>query len=136
MEIQKEDELNLIVSTPIKKIPKIFRGVTSENKYPNRRKRERRETNWRIKGVKNIDGLQFTFKDLKALKEIFRNKCAICRSENLTKKDFHLDHNHQTKKARGILCGRCNVMLGMAKDNVTTLRRAIKYLVYYGEDNE
>lgn len=31
-------------------------------------------------------------------------------------------------KVRGLLCHKCNLMLGLCKDNVTLLNNAIKYL--------
>jgi len=49
--------------------------------------------------------------------------CDICGAESK-----HLDHCHSTGKIRGGLCPRCNHMLGHAKDNTDTLRKAIKYL--------
>ena len=56
-------------------------------------------------------------------------KCAICRRKLSTKRQPHIDHNHLTKKIRGILCSNCNTFLGLAKDQICTLRRAIKYLI-------
>jgi hypothetical protein len=56
-------------------------------------------------------------------------RCAICESEfNRTDNKYHTDHCHKTKKVRGLLCGPCNVGLGMFKDNLHSLERAIKYL--------
>jgi hypothetical protein len=40
----------------------------------------------------------------------------------------HLDHDHLTGKVRGLLCARCNALLGYAGDSVDLLRRAITYL--------
>ncbi len=57
--------------------------------------------------------------------------CAICRSTDFARKSsgrLTIDHCHVTGKVRGLLCHRCNSMLGHAKDNVTTLLRAIGYL--------
>jgi hypothetical protein len=39
-----------------------------------------------------------------------------------------VDHCHQTKRVRGVLCQHCNTLLGMAKDKIRVLRAAIKYL--------
>jgi hypothetical protein len=39
-----------------------------------------------------------------------------------------IDHNHKTKKFRGILCNRCNTLIGFAEDSVKILLLAIKYI--------
>lgn len=39
-----------------------------------------------------------------------------------------VDHNHKTGLVRGLLCGRCNSLLGFAKDNATTLENLTNYL--------
>lgn len=50
--------------------------------------------------------------------------CEVCgETENL-----HIDHNHTTGKYRGVLCQGCNLALGHAKDNISTLENLIKYL--------
>jgi hypothetical protein len=57
------------------------------------------------------------------------NKCAICgKPQKLNKKSLSVDHNHKTGMVRGLLCSNCNFMLGLAKDNVIILKKAIKYL--------
>lgn len=54
--------------------------------------------------------------------------CAICKTTNHGKRTWHTDHCHSTKKVRGVLCHHCNLLLGQAKDNIDTLKAAIKYL--------
>ena len=55
--------------------------------------------------------------------------CAICGvHQSEVKHVFHVDHNHETKQVRGILCFCCNVALGNVKDNVDTLKTMVKYL--------
>lgn len=59
--------------------------------------------------------------------------CGICKStEPGSTKGWHIDHCHDTKCVRGILCNHCNLMLGYAKDNRTTLADAIEYLCEAG----
>lgn len=53
-------------------------------------------------------------------------KCAICNKYG--GKDLHIDHDHQTGKARGLLCKSCNYSLGFANDDVDILLSAIQYL--------
>lgn len=57
-------------------------------------------------------------------------KCAICATpfSDLTQKQVHVDHCHETSRVRGILCSACNLMLGKARDNVDILKSAIEYL--------
>jgi len=62
--------------------------------------------------------------------------CPIClRNEDEIKGTNHpshnswcLDHDHDTGLFRGWLCHQCNRMLGIAKDNIDTFKRAIEYL--------
>ena len=58
-------------------------------------------------------------------------KCAICRATkvgNTQHKHMHVDHCHKTGKIRGILCSKCNTLLGMARDSIKILKAAIGYL--------
>lgn len=52
------------------------------------------------------------------------NKCQICGSST----NLVVDHDHITKKVRGILCNKCNWGLGNFSDNVLFLLNAAKYL--------
>ena len=56
-------------------------------------------------------------------------KCAICgASETEFKIRFAVDHDHKTNLVRGLLCKKCNLILGYANDNATILQNAINYL--------
>ena len=43
-------------------------------------------------------------------------------------RNCHIDHCHDTGKVRGLLCGPCNKCLGLFKDNVLILLKAVRYL--------
>lgn len=45
----------------------------------------------------------------------------------------HIDHDHKTGRVRGLVCGRCNVMLGMGNDDPETLRLGAEYLERHGQ---
>lgn len=52
------------------------------------------------------------------------NKCAICSLPC----NPVVDHCHETGLVRGLLCATCNSALGMFKDSLDSLRKAIAYL--------
>lgn len=56
--------------------------------------------------------------------------CAICGKKETAKGQqlLGVDHNHKTKKVRGLLCHKCNVILGLCHENIDTLTSAIAYL--------
>jgi ribosomal protein S14 len=57
-----------------------------------------------------------------------QGKCAICGNKPTTKRGLHVDHNHNTKMVRGLLCHGCNTGIGAMKESLESLRSAIKYL--------
>ena len=59
--------------------------------------------------------------------------CAICRTTDFGKAGPCVDHDHETEANRGLLCARCNMFLGLAKENPQTLLNAINYLEQYRE---
>lgn len=60
--------------------------------------------------------------------------CAICGAlESEKTSEFHADHDHETKQPRGVLCRSCNLALGNFKDNIDSLKAAIKYLRKYSK---
>lgn len=67
----------------------------------------------------------------KKLKEQ-NHKCAICGIDEADlSRALHVDHDHDTKEVRGLLCVSCNVGLGHFKDDSNLLSEAISYLQKY-----
>lgn len=58
------------------------------------------------------------------------HRCAICGSQHPMHNNGHfvVDHCHDLNFVRGILCGPCNSMLGLAKDEPDILFDAAMYL--------
>jgi hypothetical protein len=61
------------------------------------------------------------------------SKCHIEKENSLSntgKKIYRLsiDHSHNSKNIRGLLCKKCNTGIGMFKDNIQLLENAINYL--------
>lgn len=57
-------------------------------------------------------------------------RCAICgiTPKEQNNKDLAVDHCHKTKKIRGLLCSKCNFLIGHADENIEILQSAINYL--------
>ena len=66
--------------------------------------------------------------DYERMLEKQNNSCAICGKICSDKEKFPVDHDHKTKKVRGILCHVCNKGLGCFYDDISKLESAIKYL--------
>lgn len=87
-------------------------------------RRKSRDSSKRSK-LKRQYGL--TEEDLKDILEKQDGACAICGGPP-GKQGFHIDHNHDTGKVRGLLCGVCNTSLGGFRDSTQVLESAILYL--------
>lgn len=59
-----------------------------------------------------------------------QNHCCLgCgRHRSVLKKGLFIDHCHATQVVRGLLCDDCNLILGRARDEVSTLQNLIAYL--------
>lgn len=71
-----------------------------------------------------------------ALWESQDGKCAICHVAMLPRgrnpNAACVDHNHETKEVRGLLCRACNHGIGNLKDSPEVLRSAMEYLLEKG----
>ena len=57
--------------------------------------------------------------------------CAICgetKSGHKNTDEMVVDHCHKTKKVRGLLCNRCNTLLGLIDDSPTFMKNITNYL--------
>jgi hypothetical protein len=50
--------------------------------------------------------------------------CAVCPET----RSLHIDHNHETGKVRGLLCGNHNRALGLLQDDKLTIARLFQYI--------
>jgi hypothetical protein len=60
-------------------------------------------------------------------------KCAVCGEKEIKVvrggvRNLVVDHCHSAGHVRGLLCGNCNLALGLFKDDVSLLLNAIQYL--------
>ena len=86
---------------------------------------------WKAKrhrnGLKEMYGIAVEFYN--SLYQIQNGCCKICKiSQSNLKKKLFVDHCHKTNKIRGLLCQKCNFLIGLANDSPQVLSLAIQYL--------
>ncbi len=93
------------------------------------------------RNIKRVFGL--TREDYNEILKSQNHSCAICnKSETAvdgktgTIKKLAVDHCHNSLKIRGLLCWRCNTVIGRAEDDVKLLQNMINYLnKHKGDEN-
>lgn len=69
-----------------------------------------------------------------AYKALFYSQGGLCGNRGCSKvlglcdTDTHLDHDHKTGMARGILCSNCNAALGFIKERKETALGLVEYI--------
>lgn len=71
-----------------------------------------------------------TTDDYQRMKDEQDSKCAICKKE----RKLYVDHDHATKKVRGLLCTHCNSALRLI-DVEELYEAALDYKRKYGHSN-
>lgn len=99
-----------------------------------RRHRLSKPNYWRNAHLRCKFGI--TLDDYNAILDAQNGKCAICKQPETkgdprTGKLFPLavDHCHDKKHIRGLLCMKCNRGLGLFEDDADRLRAAVRYLM-------
>lgn len=91
-------------------------------KYP-----EKRASYTRKSKLKSTYGISLN--EYNELLKVQGNCCAICKKpQQEQKRNFAVDHDHNTGKIRGLLCIKCNRGIGLLQDNVDIIQEAVKYL--------
>lgn len=54
--------------------------------------------------------------------------CQICHDTNYGEISLAVDHNHQSGMVRGLLCNRCNTVIGLLRESPALLRSIELYL--------
>jgi ribosomal protein L40E len=90
----------------------------------------RKKEKMRNYGRKNtLKQFGLTQEDYDKILQSQNGHCAICgNGTNGNKKNFCVDHDHETGKVRGLLCHNCNVSVGLMKESPLLLRKAAEYL--------
>jgi Recombination endonuclease VII len=103
-----------------------------KNRWDSRNPKKRLEQHIKYK-------YSLTINELMEILDKQNGNCAICETQlpdllvyNNRRRGYAIDHNHETGKFRGILCLKCNSMLGMSCDSIDLLEKAAGYLKVRG----
>ena len=119
-----------------KKCQSVYNSMWAK-KHRNRRNAYMR--GYRVRNKKTILRKELTrrvvkfgirLKDYDAMFVEQKKRCAVCLAKS--KRWLCVDHNHKTGKVRGLLCMKCNLVVGNAFESVRILQNAINYLVKHG----
>ncbi len=83
----------------------------------------------RRRHLRRAYGITPEFYDAEFIKQ--QGLCALCGKppdKTDLQKILVVDHDHETEEFRGLIHGRCNCILGYAKDDIVTLHAAVDYL--------
>lgn len=75
-----------------------------------------------------------TLEQYEALRESQGGGCAICKAtigEAKRKRALFVDHDHKTKRVRGLLCMRCNTAIGYLRDHPQYAHALVGYLMQW-----
>lgn len=93
-----------------------------------RRRRQRPEVKARERDGHLRRKFGITSETYDAMLKKQRGRCAICRRKPTPGISLHVDHEHRTKRVRGLLCFKCNNALGDFRDSEAMLLNALEYL--------
>jgi len=91
--------------------------------YKNNKERQKEQTaKWKKKNKSRVIAVRHNLNEEEVKKALnnFNGFCQICGRETDGKEV--LDHCHETKKVRGVICFNCNTLLGRLGDNLESVK--------------
>src|ERR1039458_976032 len=79
-----------------------------------------------VEGRWRYMGIECTIAEYNFHMESQNYRCGIChKHQDEFKMGLFVDHDHATGTVRGLLCVRCNSLLGLSLDSISILRNAV-----------
>jgi Recombination endonuclease VII len=97
----------------------------SRKDFINARVRRRRATDADFRDRERARRYGLSLEEFRAILGRQGNACAICKRSGVR---LYIDHCHDTRMVRRLLCGKCNTGLGFFGDDPVRLRAAADYL--------
>lgn len=105
------------------------KAVEYLDRHPEQREKQRVYARERLRRIRSQDRAhQRRVEVYQELAAEYGAHCAICGGQPTNGRRLAIDHCHTTDEIRGLLCNKCNLLIGHAKDSVDILLAAIEYL--------
>lgn len=104
-----------------------LRRAANPQAFRDRSKIQRRDNPDVTKGYHLKDSFGITFEEYRQKLTEQNGVCAVC-NQGPEKRKLCVDHDHESGKIRGLLCGRCNTALGSLKESVVIIQALLEYL--------
>jgi hypothetical protein len=101
--------------------PELYRSLDKKYRANNLEKVIMKERRYQMKQY------GITVDDYNQMFTLQNGRCAICGVNQ--EGNLDVDHCHQTKKVRGLLCRKCNLAIGYFQDDPLLCKRASDYLL-------
>lgn len=114
-----------------KEISKNKRRYYLENHEEKIEKRRKylRENSEKIRGDYFKRTYNLSYEDWLKMWEEQDRKCLICGKTFDSPSNAQVDHDHKTKKVRGLLCNKCNFAIGLLNDDPKLAMKLTEYLM-------
>ena len=136
---EQKEKIKLRSRSPSRKAYHSTYGKTPEYKAKAKERRDETKIKPGMEQILRRKRIQTRFKLApEKFDKLLQNQqysCAICKTQ-LPESELQVDHCHNSGKIRGLLCFSCNLSLGMFKDNIQLLRKAVEYLKISKEKGE
>lgn len=101
--------------------------------------REAYKDDYKNHDFRRMYGADFTVERYNAMSEAQGHRCAVCGGTEIASrkgvlKALAVDHCHDTKKVRGLLCQACNQGLGFFKDDLELMAKAMLHIAAHKDD--
>lgn len=110
--------------------------ITNKKKLAMQHKIWKKNHKKELENIALKDKYGITLEDKREMWKKQNGRCAICKKKLIESNDCHVDHCHITGMVRGLLCRKCNAVLGYANDDSIILQDAINYLLQWKGFNE
>ena len=108
---------------------KEYRHAPAFRAAQNKHKKKDYQNNKEWYQNKNLKQYGITLEEYDDMRMSQNFKCEICGThEDLQTKRMSVDHCHQTKAVRKLLCGKCNMALGLVNENISILENMVNYI--------